>query len=447
VGSQAEEASGEEEEEIRDDQVEEAPVPKKSKKKTDSPAKKRTNAAAPRRFQFSVTIVMKGEDIDADVVEPKLEEFVKSNTERAIICFERGDLENHLHVQALMVAVATTPAQFKLSVEKALGYEKGKRPVNLSICLRQLTGKGIHTVEGIVGYCRKAKDSVDFREVCHNITDKDKAKGDLLFILHGKSDSSKAKVALTSRNIISKMQVFLKYKTKTILRHMRDPLCLILKMMRTGHYELPSYWVQEKGGLDLVRFNSLWKSNVSPEELEVKDIVNVLFPRAHFGGQEEGDSTDEETNFTQTCSSAGLRDDTHSNDKRHRVRYFNREDKVKRVTDGVRFQDAYNDFKGQKARKILSDTLKGFDENEYYYEIKDYSDPVFSDDIFGIFTSKDNLETRMMALDDIMVDIERDRELYVPEFTKGDDFVSLVSSRIKIDNLIDAAQEESDVSD
>ena len=95
--------------------------------------------------------------------------------------------------------------------------------------------------------------------------------------------------------------------------------------------------------------------------------------------------------------------------------------------------------------KNLSDTLKGFDEDEYY-EIKDYSDPVFSDDIFGIFTSKDNLEARMLALDEIIVDIERDRELYVPEFTKGDDFVSLVSSRIKIDNLIDAAQ-ESDVSD
>jgi hypothetical protein len=63
-----------------------------------------------------------------------------------------ADLENHLHVQALMVPVATTPAQFKLSVEKALGYEKGKRPVRLHICLRQLTGKGIHTVEGIVGF-------------------------------------------------------------------------------------------------------------------------------------------------------------------------------------------------------------------------------------------------------------------------------------------------------
>ncbi len=115
------------------------------------------------------------------------------------------------------------------------------------------------------------------------------------------------------------------------------------------------------------------------------------------------------------------------------------------MTDGVRFQDDFNEFKGKKTRKILSDNLKGFDEDEYY-EIKDYSDPVFSDDIFGIFTSKDNLEARMLALDEIMVDIERDRELYVPEFTKGDDFVSLVSSRIKIDNMIDTVQ-ESDVSD
>ncbi len=94
----------------------------------------------------------------------------------------------------------------------------------------------------------------------------------------------------------------------------------------------------------------------------------------------------------------------------------------------------------------MSDTLKGFDEDEYYYEMKDYSDPEFSDDVFGIFTSKDNLESRMLELDEIMVDIERVRELYVPEFTKGDDFVSLVSSRIKIDNLVDAAQ-ESDRSD
>ena len=46
--------------------------------------------------------------------------------------------------------------------------------------------------------------------------------------------------------------------------------------MYTGHHELPPTWVHECGGLDLVRFNSLWKSNVSPEDLQVQDIVTGL---------------------------------------------------------------------------------------------------------------------------------------------------------------------------
>jgi hypothetical protein len=197
--------------------------------------------------------------------------------------------------------------------------------------------------------------------------------------------------------------------------------------MLTGHYELPPTWVHERGGLDLVRFNSLWKSNVLPEDLQVQDIVNIMFPRAHFGG-DDTDSTDEDTNFTQASSSSGLRDDTHSNDKRHRARYFNKTDnKVKHVTDAARFQDGLNEFKGQRARKILSETLISFDSVDEYDEFKDYTDPVFSDDIFGIFTSKDNLKERMIALDEIMVDVECDRELYVPEFTKGDEYVSLTT--------------------
>ncbi len=236
-GSQAEETDVEEEEvDVREDQVEDAPVPTTGKRRASSvktaSSKKPRNAAIPRRFEFSVTIVLKGEDIDAERVEPLLDDFIKQHTERAIVCFERGDVEQHLHVQACMVVITTTPQQFKLQIERALGYEKGSRPVNLSICLRQLTGKGLHTVQGLVGYCRKAKDAVDFREITHHITDQDKAAGDLLFILHGKAETSKTKVSLTGRNIISKMLVFLKYKTKTILRHTRDPLCLLLKMVR-----------------------------------------------------------------------------------------------------------------------------------------------------------------------------------------------------------------------
>jgi hypothetical protein len=46
-------------------------------------------------------------------------------------------------------------------------------------------------MQGLVGYCRKAKDAVDFREITHKINDQDKTEGDLLFILHGRTESSK----------------------------------------------------------------------------------------------------------------------------------------------------------------------------------------------------------------------------------------------------------------
>ena len=207
--------------------------------------------------------------------------------------------------------------------------------------------------------------------------------------------------------------------------------------MRTGHYELPPTWVHERGGLDLVRFNSLWKSNVLPEDLQVQDIVNIMFPRAHFGG-DDADSTDEDTNFTQASSSSGLRDDTHSNEKRHRARYFNKTDnKVKRVTDAARFQDGLNEFKGQRARKILSQALISFDNLDEYDEFKDYSDPVFSDDIMKVFSSKDNTDERMSVLDDIMHDIQTDRVAYLADFAKQDDFISLTSSRFNMENMMD----------
>ena len=78
----------------------------------------------------------------------------------------------------------------------------------------------------MVGYCRKAKDEPEFLEILHNISKEDKDTGDLLYILHGRSDKSKTKVELSAGNLINKMEVFLKYKTDNIVRHTRDPLIM-----------------------------------------------------------------------------------------------------------------------------------------------------------------------------------------------------------------------------
>jgi len=84
-GSQAQETDGEEELDVPNDQVEDAPVAKRasSGKTASSPKRPRSNSVIPRRFEFSVTIVLKGEDIDAERVEPLLDDFIKRHTERA----------------------------------------------------------------------------------------------------------------------------------------------------------------------------------------------------------------------------------------------------------------------------------------------------------------------------------------------------------------------------
>ncbi len=121
----------------------------------------------------------------------------------------------------------------------------------------------MHYVEGLVGYCRKSKDQPEYLEICH-ISETDKDNDDLLYILYGRSDS-KTNVDLNATNLTTKMEVFLKYKTSNIVCHTRDPLCLLLKMLKTGHYILKPSWVYDKGDLDLARFH---KSTVQPDLLD-----------------------------------------------------------------------------------------------------------------------------------------------------------------------------------
>jgi len=431
--------------------VEEAPIPKAKKKRSGKqasttsdpkPKKARKNAAEPRRFSFSVTITLTGEDLDRDVYAPLLEDFVKTNTEKAIVSFERGDVEQRLHAQCLMVAVTTSAPKFKLAIEKAL-FDKGSRPTNLSICLKQLTGKGMHCVQGLVGYCRKSKDQPEYLEICHNISETDKDNGDLLYILHGRSDRSKTKVELNAANLMTKMEVFLKYKTSNIVRHTRDPLCLLLKMLKTGHYILKPSWVYDKGGLDLARFHSLWKSTVQPDLLEVKDIVKIMFPRAFFGGNDKDDS-DEDTNFTYEACSSGLRHDSQSHDKRHRSRYFDPKLRtLNRTVAGSRFQDTLNEFRGKRAQQILSTCLSTFEEDmENHGEMKDYFDPLFSDEVYKCFRVQEKVshEDSMKMLDHVLSDVHM-----TPgnEFKDQDDFVSLLPAKM-LHLLMSDSESESD---
>ena len=75
---------------------------------------------------------------------------------------------------------------------------------------------------------------------------------------------------------------------------------------------------------------------------------------------------------------------------------------MNRVTGVMCFQDGLNEVKGQRDRKILSVDLISFDNLlDEYEEFKDYTDPVFSDEIIEFFSTNDNTEERMRLFDEI----------------------------------------------
>ena len=231
-----------------------------------------------KRFEFSVTIVLKGGDFPVDQVEPRLHNFLQGNSERVLLTCERGEVEKNLHLQGLIVVATTSPVAFKRQLSSAM-FPEGV-PSDLSISLKKLTHRGLHTVDGIVGYSLKDSNEPHFREVlCINVSDEVKDAGKLQYILHGKIGVSKNRVALNQNNIINKMMLYLKYKTANMVEFSADPFNLLLRMMNSGHYMLESKWIYCKDGLSLSRLKALWKANIFPEDLDKYDLMRIMFPR------------------------------------------------------------------------------------------------------------------------------------------------------------------------
>ena len=117
-------------------------------------------------YQLSVTISKKGEDLNCHEYVEGIQEYAEANTKKFYLVAERGAIEKHLHFQGMAIVKTSTSAAFRKSLYKAMGFGATKdglnaTPPGLSICLKQLSGKGLHTPTGIIGYSRKERNSQD----------------------------------------------------------------------------------------------------------------------------------------------------------------------------------------------------------------------------------------------------------------------------------------------
>ena len=283
------------------------------------------------------------------------------------------------------------------------------------------------------------------------------------YLLYGKVSEGKNRVDFTIANMVKKMAMFLKYKSRTMLRHSNDPVALIHAMMKTGHYSLPSSWIRQsgQGGLDLARLRSLWVSQVRPEELEVKDIINIMFPRSSYIDPESQEHAfpsvheivsgdvlmDTEPNYTdmytpKDLGNSRLFSDPQRAEQPRRGRYFNfnlasnggqvsKSVNLDRFPQHLAFTNHLNQWRHTRTQMELDKSMLALHENTFLAEP--------SDDDYALHrTLMRNVDTDAL-LDSINQQMEADRKV-VDEFARTgkviakdsdsfaaqDDFVSLL---------------------
>eukprot|EP00961_Rhodomonas_salina_P224720 3037987-Rhodomonas_salina.1 len=101
-------------------------------------------------FHFSVTIALVCSDIDVNFYLPRLDAFFPARCKRGVASVERGGKEKRLHIQAVVEIMLHQGRQLRKILKDALGWTSPRFiPPNANICIKALSGAGIHTFIGM----------------------------------------------------------------------------------------------------------------------------------------------------------------------------------------------------------------------------------------------------------------------------------------------------------
>lgn len=110
---------------------------------------------------FSVTVAAHGRDITTACTElgladplDELAEWSRENSTRHVISYERGNSEQHLHLQCALelkdpILASTLTKRIKAKMKWT------SNEVKIVVMSKALKFTGLHTVIGLAGYCRK----------------------------------------------------------------------------------------------------------------------------------------------------------------------------------------------------------------------------------------------------------------------------------------------------
>jgi hypothetical protein len=227
----------------------------------------------------SITVSLKKRNIQGDKILERMENFFKFRCIQGIGSTEKGYNEDNLHFQGVARLVAKSTRAVAEEVKKALGWTKDHTPAGMNVMCRGLTGIGLHTIDGMIGYCTKDEGAPHFRLISHNVSQEQIETGKMEYIKHGKGDL-KGKVLLDMRNLYQKAHIFYERKMPNSAPRNEIPLLQVLtKMLQTGVFYPAACWVVPTAGrgMPMWRADSLWKCMTTPEDIQEEDVANIFF--------------------------------------------------------------------------------------------------------------------------------------------------------------------------
>lgn len=203
--------------------------------------------------------------------------------QHACVSTERGDSEYHLHIQGVIRLRGTTAQSVKSNLVRYVAARvDGFVAAEHSVRCIQAKNQGMHTWEGLLGYCIKNEGRPGYSNWLKDVSPAELEKGRVEYLQHGAA--LKNRIALSPSNLLSRAFMFHTYVIRDRMR--TSLLSTLTAMVRCGRFYPDASWVIPRmgGGMERVRAELVWKALVSPADMTVQEVYNVFFSsssRAH----------------------------------------------------------------------------------------------------------------------------------------------------------------------
>lgn len=228
---------------------------------------------------LSITFTCDSSDVDVDKYLPLIKAYCDTRCVKYFFGVERGGVLQQKHFQGVVRVMVTAAQVFTKRFRTAL-YSNEADNVGHTILSRELKGTGLHTFQGMVGYCCDDSGLLHWNSISKDVTEEDTEAGKELYMHYGSSEEMKNCVILNSHNIFHRAAVFQKYRSNHPLGSCF--LNILVEMHNSGKYIPDAKWLIPAAGKGMVykKAQSAWKMYLQPKEVTRQDVVQVYFSEA-----------------------------------------------------------------------------------------------------------------------------------------------------------------------